>query len=216
MPLTTGSDRRERCDNGLNDVGGIMTKKSTLNRALLPMIVAAATLVLVIAASEADESQTVCATIFAQSAQPGTVVFVDDLESGTILAWGSTPTFSATEIIDIDFVVRLDGQIAGDHLLELRISTPNGHAYQTLTVPISTDERSVGEISVVGFPRPLRVRFLEPEAIDGRSLLSAVVAFPVGGTNIATGSLFGLWSVEPFLNGQSIACNQIARFIVVD
>lgn len=209
------SDRVERPDSGPTEDGSVMTRTTDTFRPYLAAVALVLASLLTAASAGAAEDNTVCAAISIGSDQPGTVLFVDGLESGNTLAWGATPTISSAEIIDIDFVIGFDGPLTGDHLLELRIRTPNGHIFQTLTTPITTNAQSVGETSVAGFPRPLPVQLLEPESVRGRSLPSAEVPFPVGGTTIATNSLFGLWSVEPFLDGHSVACGEVARFIVV-
>jgi len=206
MRLTTASDKRRRASE----------RRPLPTRLFLSTMAVAAIMFAAPVPGHCADSQTICAQIAVQSAQPGTVVFADSFESGNILAWADTPSFSATEIIDVDLVVGFDGPVVGEHLLELRVTTPHGHAYQTLTLPISSNRDAPAETSVGGFPKPLRIHVLEPAPFGGRSLLAVTATFPVGGTSIATGSLFGLWSVEPFLDGESVACGQLARFVIID
>ncbi|MCP3964196.1 MAG: hypothetical protein GY719_40720 [bacterium] len=117
-------------------------------------------------------------------------------------------TFSATEILDLDFRVRLAPEVEGEHLLHVRVHTPNGHLYQTLTLPFSTDPNRAGSRRTVdGFPRPLAVR---SATADG----TVVARLPVAGTSIVHGSLYGKWSVEAFLDSDTRSCGRSRAFFL--
>ena len=68
----------------------------------------------------------------------GGVLFADGFESGDTSVWGSPdPHFFATRVLDLVIETRFAGDLEGDHLLRLRLTTPKGHHYQTLTLPIA-------------------------------------------------------------------------------
>ncbi len=88
---------------------------------------------------------------------------------------GQRAAFSATEVLDLKLSTRVRRQAEGPHVLQIKVFTPRGYAYQILTVPFTAS----GQL---------------PE-------LSATL--PVAGTAIMANSLYGRWSVEPFLDGAS-------------
>ncbi|SRR6266571_1831074 len=88
---------------------------------------------------------------------------------------GQRAVFSATEILDLKLSTQLRRHLEGPHVLQIKVFTPRGYAYQILTVPFTAS----GQL---------------PE-------LSATL--PVAGTAIMANSLYGRWSVEPFLDGAS-------------
>jgi hypothetical protein len=104
-------------------------------------------------------------------------------------------TFSSRQVLDLQFRVRLRQDVEGDHLLQLKVLTPNGFLYQTITVPFvsaipdpdptgSRKAREKKKMSIMearaaaaaapppppryvpGFPRPLPVQRLWPVAGD--------------------------------------------------
>ncbi len=119
---------------------------------------------------------------------------------------------SVTEFSDLRMRVRFKPEIVGDHLLELRLITPRGHHYQTLTAAISTSTELAGaRRAVAGFPRALPVQVLQPvqvssEAPDEPTQLGTELSIPVAGTTIVTSSLYGTWRIEVFLDGSEITC----------
>jgi len=99
----------------------------------------------------------------------------------------------------------------GTEVLTLKFRTPRGHLYGTLEAPVAASAASaatVGTRHVNGYPFPLR----ESVTTEARTAQGAFVSilsppFPVGGTTIATASLYGYWSVEAMIesgrNGES-------------
>jgi hypothetical protein len=130
-----------------------------------------------------------------------------------------TPTFSAARTLDVELRTRIRPVLSGDHLLHLKLRTPRGYLYQTITVPFrfesSSLDRAEGEREatrvVAGYPRPLAVQTLgEPTSPrrreTGVSLDQATARLPVAGTSISLGSLFGHWTVVPYLDDQTAPC----------
>src|SRR5215468_9225233 len=46
--------------------------------------------------------------------------------------------YSATRILDLRLAVHMRSRLAGRHVLELKVFTPRGHLYQTLTAPFTS------------------------------------------------------------------------------
>ena len=109
------------------------------------------------------------------------------------------PSFSAAEILDIEFQVLLPRKPTGDHVLQLKLYTPKGHLYQTLSVPFSAEEGS-DEQATTRSPRRRR---------RGHKVGTTL---PVAGTTIVTSSLYGTWKVEAYLDGAQEACTRAKKF----
>ncbi len=152
-----------------------------------------------------------CAAVRIGSPQ---VLFADGFESGDLSAWApGAPTFSATRILDLAFEVRL-APPEGDHLLRLRVRTPRGHLFQELTQPFSTEaSRRSRQRAVDGFPRPLAVAAAAPAEGGGQAV---TVSWPVAGTPVVHSSLYGTWTVEPYLDASTEPCGPPAAFRLVD
>ncbi len=159
----------------------------------------------------------VCAVTDVVAVGPSTVIFADGFELGDISLWlDSTPAFSATEILDIAFDVGFDGDLTGDHILDLKISTPNGHLYQVLTALVSSQATKQGtSVRVEGYPHPLQVQVLKSRSATAKAVAGVVLSMPVGGSLIVTNSLYGIWEVKTFLDGSSAACSGPTRFNLI-
>lgn len=124
-------------------------------------------------------------------------------------------TYSVKDVEDLRFLVGLLGEVSGSHLLELRLLTPAGHHYQTLTAPIATELGEGGpERRVPGYPRPLPVQLLAPESFPEGPAMTARMSLPVAGTPIVSGSLYGAWTIELTLDGRPMDC-EIRNFFVL-
>ena len=145
-------------------------------------------------------------------------------------------SFSSRQVLDLQFRTRLRRNLEGDHLLQLKVLTPNGFLYQVITVPFvsSTPTRDpVEEMTslrrareaataapppryVPGFPRPLPVQRLVPVAGDrtARIQYELDARLPVAGTSITMSSLYGRWTVQPYLDGQPGPCGPATRFTI--
>jgi hypothetical protein len=95
-------------------------------------------------------------------------------------------SFSARQILDLEFLVALPstGLSAGKQI-ELRLFTPRGHLYQTLSMPSADPEPSSRR-------RP-RYR-------------TVTATLPVAGTTIVNNSLYGAWRAEAYVEGESSPC----------
>lgn len=119
---------------------------------------------------------------------------------------------SARFVLDLYFEVNLSGEVTGEHILELKLRTPRGHEYQTLTVPITTDGGERGaERKVSNYPRPLRVQVLESEGRDSEGYRTQL-SLPVAGTPIVSNALYGNWQIDVYLDGTLMACDYLNGF----
>jgi len=102
---------------------------------------------------------------------------------------GQRAVFSATEILDLKLSTQLRRHLEGPHVLQIKVFTPRGYPYQTLSVPFTG--------SPLGTPAP-------PQELSA--------TLPVAGTAIMANSLYGRWTVEPFLDGAS--CGVTRSFVL--
>ena len=145
-------------------------------------------------------------------------------------------TFSSRETLDLLFHPRLRLDLSGEHLMQLKVITPGGFLYQVITLPfvgaapaprggLARAGSGVGAQGddplpprvVPGFPRPLEVQRLQPVADrTSRAAYELSARLPVAGTSITLSSLYGTWSVQPYLDGQAEPCGPAARFTIRD
>jgi hypothetical protein len=137
-----------------------------------------------------------------------------------------TPTFSVAETLDVELRTRIRPVVTGDHLLRLKLYTPRGYLYQTFTVPFRFEsaeadrndvQRQPEATRVVpGFPRPLPVQTLGagPRRRGTSRADEASARLPVAGTSISLGSLFGQWTVVPYLDDGTAPCGPSRIFVI--
>lgn len=108
--------------------------------------------------------------------------------------------FWIEEVRDVYVCVVWRG-LAGTYVQRLTFVSPNGHVYQTLTVPFSTP----------GTPAPPESVEVEGQrhgvarsGKDGAGKTLVLARLPVAGTFITQHTLVGLWTVEVFLSDQPV------------
>ena len=104
--------------------------------------------------------------------------------------------FSAANIMDLELEVRFPRKLTGQHELELKVYTPKGNLYQSMSIPFSADEEE---------PATGRMR---------RRTKKVRATLPVAGTSIVTHSLYGKWKVEAFLDGADKRCTSPRSFVI--
>ena len=110
------------------------------------------------------------------------------------------PKFSASQILDLRFRIVMDSTMSGEHDLELKLYTPNGHLYQTLSATFN----ATGDEARSGSRRsPRRSRFQTIDKI-----------LPVAGTTIVTSSLYGKWNIAAHLDGAPAPCIPPKEFTI--
>ncbi len=107
-------------------------------------------------------------------------------------------TFSAREILGVEFLARVRASESGEHHLVLKVFTPKNHLYQAISVPF---ESKVPERRGDRTARPRR----------GHSLRANL---PVAGTSIVNNSLYGTWRVSAYLDGSQEPCGRAQRFVI--
>ena len=152
--------------------------------------------------------------------------------------------FSSRQVLDLQFRARLRQDLEGDHLLQLKVLTPNGFLYQVITVPFVSavptpdpaetkrgekKKMSIREARaaaaaapppppryVPGFPRPLPVQRLRPVLGDATARIQYELdaRLPVAGTSITLSSLYGRWTVQAYLDGQPGPCGPATKFTI--
>ena len=130
-------------------------------------------------------------------------------------------SFSATQVADIDLsVLFTPGSAkrfgAGNHVIEVRVFTPGGNLYESISVPVTTDSSRAGQKQKVdGYPRAMAVQLLRSvSGNNGQQNLAASVRLPVGGTMISTNGLYGQWTAKAFVDGEPLSCSQTASFAI--
>ena len=128
-------------------------------------------------------------------------------------------TFSATQIVDVDFSILFPPgvakQFAGDHLVEFRIFTPRGGLYQSVTIPFTSDTNRAGQlIHVEGYPDPQALHLLGDVTYNNAKHSRVFVRLPVAATPIITNSLYGTWSAGAYVDGDAISCSKPASFVI--
>jgi hypothetical protein len=144
-------------------------------------------------------------------------------------------TFSSRETLDLALHPRVRQNLPGEHLLQLKIFTPGGFLYQVISLRFVGDDRSDGRERgwitnrpaagtdeappprvVPGSARPLQVQRLVPVRGGAGRLgeyeLSA--RLPVAGTSITLSSLYGTWSLQPYLDGRTEPCGPATTFTI--
>jgi hypothetical protein len=130
---------------------------------------------------------------------------------------------SATKTVDLELHVRMQ-TLRGDHLLHLKLFTPRGYLYQTMTVPFHFDarrpRRPAGEpapaMRVAGFPRALPIQSLEAPSRARPAADRVTARLPVAGTSIALGSLLGRWTAVPYLDDAAEPCGRAGTFVITE
>jgi hypothetical protein len=133
-------------------------------------------------------------------------------------------TFSSRETLDLLLRPRIRQDLPGEHLMQLKVFTPGGFLYQVITLPFvgaATDARGPSPAAppprvVPGVPRPLEVQQLAPVrgASATRSEYELSARLPVAGTSITMSSIYGTWSVQPYLDGGAEPCGPATRFTI--
>jgi hypothetical protein len=67
---------------------------------------------------------------------------------------------------------------------------------------------------VPGFSQPLDVQKARNVRMGRRSYLQVKTRLPVAGTSISVGSLFGRWTVVPYLNDETAPCGRSRTFVI--
>lgn len=124
--------------------------------------------------------------------------------------------FSASSSADLVFHVLFNTRLEPEHLVTLKVFTPNGHMYRQYDVPVESEltKKSKPTKKVGGYPYPVKVQVARPVEVDGTKLKVVSVPFPVAGSTIVTSSLYGKWRVEISLDGAARPCGRPRYFTI--
>ncbi len=131
--------------------------------------------------------------------------------NGVVVA--SSPRFSATKILDLTFTVLFPPNLEGEHLVELRVFTPDGQLYRSVPMPVARGP--AGPVRAVeGYPHPVAQKPLTQVSRGRGTFAAASTTLPVGGTDIVSSGLYGRWRVEAFLDGAEQRCAPAGFFVL--
>jgi hypothetical protein len=103
-------------------------------------------------------------------------------------------TFSAAEVLDLEFQIVIRTDALAGRGLELKVLTPKGHHYQTLALPAPSEGSD---------PAKRRSRYR-----------TVTARLPVAGTTIVNNSFYGTWKAEAYFAGERIACAKARSFVI--
>lgn len=188
-------------------------------RQLLALVLAAAILHVAPSASAKSNKDRTCLSVVAGSLQKPWSGGRDAGER----KFGRTEAavFSATEVLDVDFAIVFSKTVAAQftdvHMVEFRIYTPQGHLYESITIPMTADRRRAGERHrVPGYPDLVPVQVLESIRRGGGQGMFAEVTLPVAGTSIVSNSLYGKWKAEAVVEDEIAPCAQPVTFTITE
>jgi hypothetical protein len=132
---------------------------------------------------------------------------------------GGVAAFSATKVLDIQFAIifspTVAAQFSNAHNVELRLYTPSGNLYQSISIPITNDPKRAGERHrVPGYPDLVPVQVLQSINHGGGRGMFATVTLPVAGTSIVSNSLYGRWTASALVEDEIAPCAQPTAFVV--
>jgi hypothetical protein len=114
-------------------------------------------------------------------------------------------------------------------VLRLKLFTPRGYLYQELTVPFHSDpprrwwrwgrNNDGGESfkptrTLPGFSSSVNVQKTRWTWRGRRRYEQIRARLPVAGTSITLGSLYGRWTVVPYLDDETAPCGRSRRFVI--
>jgi hypothetical protein len=117
--------------------------------------------------------------------------------SGPGLSRSAPLVFSSRTTPELQLRPRLLLELRGRHLLRLRVFTPQGPLYEEIQVPLDAPALDAGA------ERPGTAR-------------GAGARLAIAGTSITQRSLFGSWSVQPFLDDRPTPCGPVTRFTITE
>ncbi len=137
--------------------------------------------------------------------------------SGPVSRPAATSQFSASQVEDLQLTVQLLGRVGPYHVLELEVYTPNGHLYQVLAAPVTTDAARAGElVQLPGYARAMPMQVLRRVRTREGPAWVATLTMPVAGTYIVTNSLYGDWELKPRLDATPMSCERRFLFTLTE
>lgn len=157
-------------------------------------------------------AEATCSSLTVTTGAVGALVFDDGFENGLDSWQSSGARFSPRGALDLKFSAQLQG-LRGEALLRVELTSPSGHAFQTLEAPVvvSSGIAAPQFRAVDGYPFPVPVRFAVPGG--GPDMQTVSMIWPLAGTHVVSHGLYGEWTVSASLvdastqlGGSSVAC----------
>jgi hypothetical protein len=127
-----------------------------------------------------------------------------------------TPVFSATQVVDVDLEVLFSPaaalRLTGHHVVEVKIYSPKGNLYQSISIPFSFDRNRPLERRLDDYPEPVALRTPVARTYNRSRHYGVAVTLPVAGTPILNNSLYGLWTATAFIDGARSTCGAPMKF----
>jgi len=120
--------------------------------------------------------------------------------------------FSATKTLDLTLSLTFNDNPSTDHVAELKIFTPDGALYRSITLPIPAASKEAVERVLPDYPRPIKERHLINISTQAAKAFKLDFTLPVAGTDIVANGLYGSWSAQPFLDGKPKPCTKTLTF----
>jgi hypothetical protein len=136
-----------------------------------------------------------------------------EISSGTSAAAATAkPRFSVSKTLDLTFTVLFPVSTSGQHVIELRVFTPDGQLYRSMAIPIVDGTRAATSRTVPGYPRPVAEKALARVTRGTTAYSAAAIPFPVGGTDIVSSGLYGQWKAQAHVDGADSPCVSAVAF----
>lgn len=177
----------------------------------MTLLLTAAVVLMAAPESHAAKKDKSCLAVLVGSPQ------VDPRES----RWTTSPSFSATGVLDVEFAILFSKQIAAQfdsvHMVEFRVYTPTGALYEAITIPMTTNRNRAAERHrVPGYPDLVPVRVLESVNHGLGQGMFAKVKLPIAGTPIVSNSLYGVWKATALVEDEPAFCGTPAEFTITE
>jgi hypothetical protein len=119
---------------------------------------------------------------------------------------------------DLVFHVKFNRRLSEDHVVTLKVFTPNGYMYRQYDVPVASGATKKSETArqLPGYPYPVPVQTMTMTKAGGRNSASVDVSFPVAGSTIVTSSLYGRWRVDVYLDGAAETIGKRTFFRLIE
>jgi len=137
-----------------------------------------------------------------------------EVGAGGVSSISKAPRFAVTKVLDLTFTVLFSPSFFGDHMVDLKVFTPDGQLYRSMAVPINDGKRPAGERSVAGYPRPVRERTVTQVTRDRAAYAAVAIPFPVAGTDIVSSGLYGRWRVQAHFDDNPDPCAPATYFFL--
>ena len=117
-------------------------------------------------------------------------------------------SFSVTsdEALHFHLIVPASANIDAKDLVTIQLTTPNGHHYQTIDIPVAPAGSKETQRNVHGYSLPLKVQQFASTKSNGQGAQHVFGTIPLAGSYIESFSLYGKWDAQAQL-GSGAPCS---------